>query len=144
MTMEEKEQSANTRERELLQGYLTARQKKEKLEAESSAAGKELESAKNKLVEFLDDMGKRSTGNYPELGSVLITEPIATFKIPDDKKEEIPEWVKSVGAGAVIKETIHHSTLQSLFRERNEKGEPIPDFVQIMYIPQVKYNKPSA
>lgn len=134
----------NGRERELLAAYVFKRQAKEKLEAEASASGKEMEAAKKALVEFLDDMGKKSTGNYAELGSVTITEPIAAFKVPDDKKEEIPNWVKEVGAGAIIKETINHMTLQSLFRERYEKGEDIPDFVSVTFIPQVKYNKPTA
>jgi hypothetical protein len=142
--MEDEVKDPNSRERELLADYVAKRNIKEQFEAQASAAGKEMETAKNKLVEFLDDMGKRSTGKYDDLGSVTITEPIATFKIPDDKKENIPSWVKEIGAGDIIKETINHMTLQSLFRERMQKNEGIPDFVEVKYIPQVKYNKPTA
>ncbi len=131
-----------TKERELLQAYVGLRNKKERLEAESSATGKEMEAAKNKLVEYLDDMGKKSTGNYPDLGSVLITEPIAAVSVPEEHKAEQFVFLKQIGAGAVIKETVHHATFASLIRERMQSGEEIPEYVKIVYIPQVKYTKP--
>lgn len=140
----EEAKNQDTRERELLKEYVTARTDKEQFEAKASAAGKEMETAKNKLVEYLEDMGKKSTGKYDDLGSLLIKEPIATFKVQEDHKDEIPDWVKSIGAEKVIKETINFQTLQSLFRERIDKSESIPDFVEIRYVPQVAYNKPTA
>ena len=133
-----------SREKELLQNYVTARQKEENLRAQVSAAYKELESAKNSLVDYLNDAGKKSTGKYDDLGSVLITDPIPSFKVPDDKKDSVPIWVKEIGAGSVIKETIHHATLSSLFRERMDKNESIPEYVEIFYVPQVKYSKPTS
>lgn len=133
-----------TRERELLSAYVTARNKREMLEAQSASAYKEMEAAKSAIVTYLEDQNKKSTGNYSDLGSLVITEPIASFKIPEENKDAIYPWVKEIGAQAVIKEQIHHATLQSLLRERNESGQGIPDFVTVVYVAQVKYIKPKG
>ena len=138
------EQSMDTRERELLKNYVDARQKEELLRAETTAAYKGMEAAKNQLVEYLQDMNKKSTGNYADLGSVLITEPIASVSVPEEKRADQFIFLKEIGAAAVIKETVHHATFASLIRERLENGEPIPEFVKIAYVPQVKYSKPKT
>lgn len=138
------DETKDSRERELLEAYVVARTKREMLEAQSTSAYKEMETAKNKLVDYLQDMNKKSTGSYADLGSVLITEPMPSVKVPEEKKAEQMIYVRNIGAGACIKEQIHHATFSSLIRERLDKGESIPEFVEITYISQVKYSKPKA
>ncbi len=140
---EVQEQQIDTREKQLLEAYVMARKKKDELERLSGAAGTELEKAKNELVDYLMDAGKKSTGRYDNLGSVLVTEPIPSIKIKEGFRDEQMKFVREIGAGACIKEQIHHATFASLIRERIEKGEGTPDFVEIFYIPQVKYLKPN-
>ena len=136
-------ETIETRERELLKAYVDARNKKDRLDSEASAAGKELDATKTTLVIFLEDMGKRSTGKYSELGSVLITEPIAAISVNEENRPSQFAFLKEIGAEAVIKQTVHHATFASIIRERLEKGEEVPGFVKIAYVPQVKYLKPT-
>lgn len=132
----------DSRERELLTNYVNARKKEERLDAEKSAAYKEMKEAESRLITFLDDMGKKSTGTYPDLGSVLKTDPIMNAKVSEENKAKQFEYLKETGAAAVIKETVNYQTFGALIRERSEKGESIPDFVEITYVPQIKYSKP--
>lgn len=144
MEQEKSGTDINYREKELLSDYVLARKKEERLSAEKSSAYKEMMKAQGELMAFLDDMEKKSTGQYTDLGMFSVTNPIATFKVPDDKKDLIYPWVHEIGAEAVIKETIHHATLQSLLRERYDKNESIPDYIEINFIPQARYTAPKG
>jgi hypothetical protein len=141
--MEETTQ-VESRERELLRAYVESRSKEEMAKATASAATKETEAAKNKLVEYLNDAGKKSTGSYPDLGSVLITDPVASISVPEEHRAEQFAFLHEIGADAVIKETVHHATFASLIKERLDTNQPVPEFVKIFYIPQVRYSKPKA
>lgn len=138
------EQIVDTRERQLLAAYVEARNIKESWDAGAKEAGKKLMEAEREVIDYLTDAGKKSTGAYDELGSVAITDPIFTARVEEGRNAEAYEYVRRLGAGACIKETIHHATFTSLMREQAEKGTALPDFVKVFYVPQVKYNKPKG
>lgn len=144
MTEQGTDTQQQTGEREILSAYVAARNEKERLEAKLSAATADMLKAQADLIKHLEDAGKKSTGKYTDLGCFLLTQPIATFKVPGERKDDVTAWVKEIGAGAVIKETIHHATLQSLFRERFEKDQPLPDYVEMSMIAQGRYTRPEA
>ena len=130
------------RERELFEAYVTARRKKDKLSQEKSAAEIELADATNKIVTYLIENKKKSTGKYDDIGQLTVLEPTPRAKYDKENEPQVFEWVRAAGGEAIIKPTIHPATFASFIREKISAGESLPDFMEIYSQPSVRYLQP--
>ena len=94
-----------------------------------------------KLMEDISGTGLNIAGvGYLELGIEVY---------PSIKKEDEDQWfawLRKQGLGGIIKETIHHKTLQATVSEQLDKGTKFPDYVNVALIPtaELKAEKKKA
>lgn len=59
-----------------------------------------------------------------------------------DNTEAFHAWLRDKGQGSLIKETVHHKTLEALCRELYASGEEYPeDIIRITAIPAVTFRR---
>lgn len=82
----------------------------------------------------LDDFNAPGVGRV-ELGIEVYP------SLKKDDEERFFAWLRERDDGDIIKETVHHKTLQSFIKELLENGENPPDFMVVAKIPTAKLLK---
>lgn len=112
-------------ERKLMENFIAARGKKDKLEEELSDAEKELDTATDELISYLDSIEATKTNFYPGLGSITIKKPTPQARITD--QEQLFEDLRKIERDDLIKESVHTASLSSLIKELLTAFKPIPN-----------------
>lgn len=123
--------SVSTEEKELLMRYKTAKENKERLTTEKTNAEKEFDTIKFILVEYLVERGQKSTAKYEGIGHVSLDKPEVRARVLKEDEEKLFEFLRENDYGAVIKPTVHHSTLSSAISELMKAGIEMPEFLKI-------------
>lgn len=129
-------------EQELLNSYVTARKEVKRLDDLLKEAKDVLEKAETLLIGYMDDNSITSTAKYDELGRVSKIAPMLRVSIEPGKEPEAMDFLRSIGEGNAIRETIHWKTLSSIMKGKIEKNEPLPDSFKYYFQEQVRYEEP--
>lgn len=134
--------SGGTREKSMLKKYVRLRRTLDRVAVFQKKINEEFDLAQTELINYLTDMGKKSTGKYEELGSVTIVEAKALANYKKENEEKVWDFIRANHGEDCIKTAIHPSTFRGFVREMIGAGVKIPEFIEIYYQPQVKYFKP--
>lgn len=126
-------------EKELLEIFAAAKQRKEELEEELSKANAVYDRAKMELVEYLEDRDANRTARYEGIGYATLAKPRIYASCVEENKEKLFELVREKGREDLIKVQIHPSSLSSWIKELIEGNEAVPDFVSFHFEDQVRF-----
>lgn len=127
-------------EKELVENYINARQNKEAIDQQLDLAKEALSLAQEKIIAYLADRGQNRSGSYEGLGSITLKS-FNTYKVDEQNQDKLVSFIKENGLDGIIKQSIHHKTLDRVLNELIEEGKAIPDFVNSYNITTVQLNK---
>ena len=121
----------------MLKAYFEARKLKKDALTLKAQAELKYNRAVQDLADFLTENGREATAKYKNVGVATMKSPKVYISFTKDKEDMVFEWVKEIGNGDIIKETIHNGTLTSICKERLSQGEELPEFINVFYKPQI-------
>lgn len=127
-------------EKELFMDFITKNNAVNDIENSLKDAKEALSLAKLKLITYLNDRQQTRTGTYDGYGSVTLKS-FNTYKVDEAHQEQLVNFIKENGLDGIIKQSIHHKTLDRVLNELIEEGKAIPDFVNSYNITTVQLNK---
>lgn len=127
-------------EKELIESYIQKLYDVNTIEEELKEAKKDLADTKNKIIEYLSDREQTATGKYEGLGSLSLKNFI-TFKVDEASQDQFMDFIKQNGYESVIKQSIHHKTLDRIMGELIEEGKAIPEYVSSYTVTNLQLNK---
>lgn len=127
-------------ERSLLEDYLLHKTKVAHKEDELKSAKEYLRIAQERLIQYLSDRQMTSTGKYEDLGSVSLRS-FNTYKVPEEAQQDLLKFIEDNGYQDVIKQSIHHKTLDRVLNELIEEGRALPEFVESYNVTTLQINK---
>ena len=114
------------------------REKKKQLKGELEVVQANIDSLEESLYDQLE---------YADLQSIR-TESGTFFKrdrlrcsCEPERKEDFYEFLRTIGAGDLVYETINHNNLASWAKERIKEGRPLPSYLNISTVKQVGFRK---
>lgn len=128
-------------EEQLLQNYVSARNRVDAEKTILKEAEAQLEEAESRIVEFLESSNKKDTGLYPGIGKLSITVPQVFASIKEENKSAGFEYLKQMNRADLIKETVNAQSLRSFIKEVMESGKSIPDCISYYLKPSVKFTR---
>lgn len=126
-------------EKDLLARFKSTREEKEASAAIAAQASKDHESVKMELIKFLVDNGKPNV-EYEGLGKASLTNHFSAT-VDEEHKEKLREFLRELGYGAIIKETIDYRTLSSTIKELLKEGVDIPEYVKQSEFANIQYRQ---
>lgn len=104
-------------ERLLLKEYVSARTHYERLKEQTRKAKDLLDFNEEKLITFLQDVDKKDTGKHVGIGKVIMKETTHASCLVEDK-ERLIDYLRAEGRDDMIREDVHHKTLESYVRQK--------------------------
>jgi len=99
------------------------KEKKDKLEEETKAVNEQIEKTEYQLVQ---KMINEDTSKFTRHGRTFYLN-VRTFASPNPgRKEELFNWLKGNGYGALVKETVNSQSLSSFTKELLEERDELP------------------
>lgn len=88
--------------------------------------------AENALIEYMQAKQLKTTGKYAGLGSATLVKPRLYANYLKENEEQVFKFLKDVGRGDLIKETVNKNSLSGFVKEMLENPDPenpvsIPD-----------------
>lgn len=127
-------------EKQLIQEYLDQKTKVEEIDALLKEEKETLSFISDKLINYLSDRGQIKTGTYEGLGSIAIRS-FNTYKVEEHNKDQLMQFLKENNLEGVIRQTIHHKTLDKICNELIEEGKPLPEYINSYNVTTVQLNK---
>lgn len=127
-------------EKTLLSDYLLWRENKDNAESVLKNVSEELKKREYALIEFLQNREQTRTGDYEGMGSVSIRS-FNTYKVTDENKDKLLEFLKEKNLDGVVKQTIHHKTFDRICGELIEEGVALPEFVESYNVTTLQVNR---
>lgn len=127
-------------ERSLLEDFILHKTKVAHKEDELKSAKEYLRIAQERLIQFLSDRQMTSTGKYEDLGGVSLRS-FNTYKVSEENQDQLLQFIQQNGYEGVIKQSIHHKTLDRVLNELIEEGRALPDFVESYNVTTLQINK---
>ena len=125
-------------EKELLLALKEANDAVTEAELLLKETGKKYDDAFLKMHEYLVATGKSASAEYPGIGKVRLED--GPF-IPSIKKEDtdnLKAYLVGIGRGDMVKETVNHGTLKTFVNDMLDRGEKLPDFINVYKEPKLK------
>lgn len=121
--------AADSEQARLALALVDCRKRKEDLEDELKACNKELEAVSVALGTHLDAHGVQ---NFKLAGvGTFYVKNVARISTPEHSQPALCAWMKANGHGGLVKEAVHHKTLESWVAEQRELQQPMPDIISI-------------
>ena len=127
-------------ERSLLEDYILHKTKVAQKEDELKSAKEYLRIAQERLIQYLSDRQMTSTGKYEDLGGVSLRS-FNTYKVSEENQDQLLQFIQQNGYEGVIKQSIHHKTLDRVLNELIEEGRALPEFVESYNVTTLQINK---
>lgn len=127
-------------ERSLLEDFINRKNEVANKEEELKATKEQLRKAQEQLIQFLSDRQMTSTGKYEDLGCVSLRS-FNTYKVTEGNQDQLMGFIQENGYEGVIKQSIHHKTLDRVLNELIEEGKALPEFVETYNITTLTINK---
>jgi len=124
-----KKQFVGKTDEELLREFATRRELMMELAKQGDDVAKESEAITQLILDRWETTGVEK----------MELEGLGTFSISDDiyptikNKEDLFIWLRANQFGDLIKEQVNHQSLASLVKERLEKGDKLPDMVDVFF-----------
>lgn len=126
-------------ERKLVADFLELHAESKRLMSLAEEKKKERDEAEAKLLELLNDEGKKSSARYEGLGHVTCLDPVVGYaNIQMDKEEDLFSFLKEIDRVDLIKTAVHPSSLKALISQRLKEGQEIPPFIQIGMVQRLR------
>lgn len=113
-------------------------QRKRREEEELGAINEELRSLEGELLALHPTSGVGSSVNLASGGTLIVASKMSAKKTDEDA---LVKWLDGNGLADFAKRSVNTNSLSALCRERAEKGEPIPDGVELASFKQVSWRK---
>lgn len=127
-------------EKTLVTKFRDCRKRKADLKAQLESANKELDSLKTQIIESLEARQATKTAHYDEAGHISLTKPQVRPRYLKENEDQVFDYLRGIGRGDLIKETVHPKTLQSFCKEQIEEGRNVGcDYIKVDLIPDVRY-----
>jgi hypothetical protein len=127
-------------EKQLVEEILTKRSEVASIEETLKNAKSDLSRAEGRLIQYLQDRDQTRTGSYEGLGSISIRS-FNTYKVSEENKDMFFKFLKDNDLGSVVKETIHHKTMDRVINDLITEGKAVPEYVESFNITTVQVNK---
>lgn len=127
-------------EKKLMEDYIEKRNRYEELKKQATAAKEEYDQALSDLAAHMIESGKKSL-NFQGVGTVTLLEPIIRANVLKENQELLLNFVREIGRGECIKESIHHSTLGTLIKELLSQGKALPEYIGYYLEPSIRLMK---
>ena len=127
-------------EKELMIEYFQCLSVVNEMEEEIKLKKEELNFAKNKLIEYMTDRGVSRTASYDGMGSITLKS-FNTYKVDEENQEKLLAFIKENGLEWIIKQSIHHKTLDRVMNELVEEGKALPEYINTYTVQTVQINK---
>lgn len=127
-------------EKSLLEAYIEHKKKVEETDLKLKDAKEWLRIAENALIAYLEDRGQTKSGTYDGLGGVTIRS-TNKYSVEEEKQWLLFEYLKQHNLDGVIKQSIHHKTLDRICSELVESGEALPEFIRSFNITTLQLQK---
>lgn len=126
------EQTVMKSERELLLDLKNADRMLAAAQLAATEAAKAYDRAENALIEYMQAKNLKTTGKYNGIGSATLVKPRLYANYLKDNEELVFKFLKDVGRGDLIKETVNKNSLSGFVKEMLENPDPekpimIPD-----------------
>lgn len=117
-------------ERILLEQYASAKKRFAALTLEAKNAEKALKMKERLVVDMLLNKGAVKTAHFEGIGFArLRDEELHAINVPKQNEPQFFEFVRKVGSGDIIKESIHYQTLKSFLTECLVEEVELPSYV---------------
>ncbi len=133
----------STQERELVVEFKLAKDHLARITSEKTDAEKAFETIKNKLIDYLVKRGQKSSAKYEGIGQVSLNKPTIRAYILKENEEALFEFLRANNYGAVIKPTLHPSTMNAVVSEMLRNGTKLPDYVNIDEVHIIRFLGPA-
>lgn len=127
-------------EKQLLEEYVKNLEEVDLIEECLKKAKEVLSSSKTTLIEYLSDRSQNKSGSYEGLGSVTVKN-FNTYKVNEEYQQSLFQFLKENNIEGVIKQSIHHKTLDKVLGELVEEGKALPEYVNTYNITTLQLNK---
>ena len=127
-------------ERKLLERYLILKEEEAAAAVNLDERKKARLEAERDLVQFMENRQMLRTGSYEGLGSVSLRN-FNTYKVADEVKDRLFDYLKENNLEGVIKQSVHHKTLDKICNELIENGQALPEFIQPFTVTTLQVNK---
>lgn len=117
----------NDVERQLIEKFKSAKDKKEALKLQLDKANEEFDDIEAELMQLLDDQNKKSSSVYVGLGHVTNVEPTPYAAIKPGEDEKLFASLKEIGREDLIKTSVNTSSLSGLVRQLLKDKQPLPE-----------------
>lgn len=112
----------------------------EKSKLEQTEAQKEYDKQEAIIVEMLTEKDAQTTAKYDGIGSVTLLAPLVRAQTNKEHEEELFEFVKKKGEGAIIKLNIHPQSLNGFVGRCLDRGDKLPEFLSYYLQPSIRCN----
>lgn len=135
---EEATEAATPELADLGQRLVAVKEELDELKDQKKAKQKEYDELRNevlpqamRLAGIVSEEGKGSF-TLPDGSTIYLGNRLRSYVRKADRPK-LNAWLRSQGHGDLIRETVHHQTLQAFCREQTERGEALPDFVSVYH-----------
>lgn len=125
-----------------MQDYVNARLERDRIEKLLEESKETLVKAESDLIKAMEDNGVEATAKYEGLGRFQICKPSIRVSIEQGRETDAYQYLRYMGEGDLIKETIHWKSLSSIIGQKVEKNESLPDCFKYYFMNNVKWEKP--
>lgn len=127
-------------EKKLMEEYIKKRKEIDDMEEMLKEEKERLSEISNKIINYLSDRGQTKTGTYAGIGSISIKS-FNTYKIDEENKDKLFKFLEENNINGVIRQTIHHKTLDKICNELIEEGMALPDYINAYNVTTIQLNK---
>lgn len=132
-------ENPNDIERELVEKFLALHAESKRLASLAEEKKKERDDAEAKLLELLNDEGKKASARYEGLGHVTCLDPVVGYaNVPADKEEELFSFLKKEDRADLIKTAVHPSSLKAFISQQLKEGKEVPSYVQVGMVQRLR------
>jgi len=130
-------------ERELIYSLKEKRDRVSELREQLKEAQDEVKTVEDAVVKYMESRGEdfTRTGTYNGLCVSIDRNSKVHAYVRKDDEGMLHDYLRKVGRGEVIKEKVHHATLNNIVQELEQERTPIPEFINYAYLSTIKLYK---
>lgn len=132
---------------ELIKQFRDAKERLDAADLEAADAQRAYDELETLLIEVMISKDETKTGEVEGVGHITMRVPQLYASVLVDDKDRLLDYLRKVGRGDLIKETVHTGTLGTYVTECVDKGVVLPRFIgyyfkeKLLYYPDKKEGK---
>lgn len=119
-------------EKMLLSEYVAARVRVDELSDELKDAKDKLNVAQHNLYNYMEENEIGRTASHDGMGFVTLSDDVnPRAYVLKEYEMDLLDYLRNIGRDDMIRETVHHMTLNTFVKQALEEGHELPEFIKM-------------